>query len=116
MVYGIEAFVTVVVNGFTIVVILNSSFLHKRFYYLLLSLAVADFLVGAINTTTYIYSLGAYYVPYGTPKHMYDAQTMVDIFTSYASIYALTAIAIERLVSVLFPYAHHKEARVRFQN
>ncbi|EDO43556.1 predicted protein [Nematostella vectensis] len=111
VVYGIEAFFIVLGNGLAAVVFLTCKSLHRRTYSLLASLAVADFLVGALAAPMFIAVLAQYYGWMSFDKHLGGAQRTIEILTSYASIVTLTMIALERLVAVIAPLRHATESK-----
>jgi hypothetical protein len=112
IVYGVEGFITVLGNLIAILVFIKTPSLHKRTYYLLISLAFADFLVGALPVPMFIYIIGGDFELWVKETDMNEAQTMIEVFTSYASIYSLTAIAMERLFAILYPWKHSMESKV----
>ncbi|XP_032222223.1 adenosine receptor A2a [Nematostella vectensis] len=96
-----------VVSGNAIIITafgLNTKLLHMRTNYFLVSLAVADLLVGAFSIPMYVYDIFTYLESRRSRLHtIYNA---IDIFTSFASIFALVLIALERAYSVNFPHKH----------
>ena len=79
--------------------------LRKRAHFLLISLAVADLLVGLLTVPLYI--------AFNTIRYMGQSYLLVgsvyvftDIFTGIASIYTLAAISLERMYSIGWPFRH----------
>ncbi|XP_031562704.1 beta-2 adrenergic receptor-like [Actinia tenebrosa] len=105
--FGILAVAIFVGNALTIAVFTRKKLLRSRANYFLVSLAVADLLVGCITIPMYLYTLVSYW-KHGqyTPMDFYYSYVAVDIFTGFASIFALTIIAIERLYAILWPLKH----------
>ena len=102
--FGLLATLIVVGNLVTIWIFLKQR-LRKRAYFLLISLAVADLLVGmltiplytAINTMLYLSR------PHLSLLHV---SNLTDIFTSTASIVTLAAISLERMYGIGWPFRH----------
>ena len=102
--FGLLATLIVVGNLVTIWIFLKQR-LRKRAYFLLISLAVADLLVGmltiplytAINTMLYL-----------SRQHLslLHVSNLTDIFTSTASIVTLAAISLERMCGIGWPFRH----------
>lgn len=105
--FGVLAVAIIVGNALTIAVFTRKKLLRSRANYFLVSLAVADLLVGCITIPMYLYILVSYW-KYGqyTPIDFFNCYMAVDIFTGFASIFALTIIAIERLYAILWPLKH----------
>ena len=102
--FGLLATLIIVGNLLTIWIFLKQR-LRKRAHFLLISLAVADLLVGlltvplyiTINTISYLNQL---YLQVG---RVYN---FIDIFTGVASIVTLSAISLERMYAVGWPFRH----------
>jgi len=102
--FGLLATLIVVGNLFTMWTFLKRR-LRKRAHFLLISLAVADLLVGlltvplyiAINTMTYLD------LAHSLVKSVYN---LTDIFTAIASIFTLAAISLERMYAIGWPFRH----------
>lgn len=104
---ALVAVAVIVGNTLTIAVFTRKKLLRLRANYFLLTLAVADLLVGAFAVPMYIHQLIYYWkTNKGTDKGTYIAYKAIDIFTGFASIFALTIIALERLCAVMCPLRH----------
>ena len=99
--FGLLATLIVVGNLITIWIFLKQR-LRKRAHFLLISLAVADLLVGLLSVPLYI-AIGAnpgevvlvtFAFRYGNP------------FTGIASIFTLAAISLERMYAIAWPFRH----------
>ena len=87
-------------NLITIVIFLKQK-LRKRPHFLLISLAIADLMVGAFAVPLYI-AVGIY-----TTKNLLILSFQcVDIFTGVLSIFTLASISLERMHAVLWPLRH----------
>lgn len=106
--YGLVDVLVLISNTVAIVIFTRSKLLRRLTNYFLLSLSVADMLVGCVSVPMYIYHL-----TFLTKSKEKIEETFryiyltVDIFTGFASIFALTTIALERLYSVVLPSWHH---------
>jgi len=105
--FGILAIAIIIGNLLTIVVFTRKKVLRSRANYFLVSLAIADFLVGLVTIPMYMYTLVSYW-KYGTKLQadFFYSYMAIDMFTGFASIFALTIIAIERLYAILWPFKH----------
>lgn len=103
---ALVAVAIVVGNSVTIAVFTRKKLLRLRANYFLLTLAVADLLVGAFAVPMYIHQLIWYWKTNTNDKGTYIAYKAIDIFTGFASIFALTIIALERLCAVMCPLRH----------
>lgn len=104
--YGIIDVLVIVTNLLTILIFVRSNLLRNRTYYFLLCLAIADIMVGTISLPLYIHSWvifinGGEYDPVVS-----KVPTAIDIFSGFASVIALTTIALDRLYSVVLPNWH----------
>jgi len=103
--FGLLATVIVVGNLLTIWIFLKRR-LRKRAHFLLISLAVADLLVGLLTVPLYIaintiLCLGLSNCLLGSSLYQ-----LTDIFTGIASIFALAAISLERMYAIGWPFRH----------
>lgn len=108
VVYGLESAAIIIGNVIIIAAFAITKSLHKKTYLLLISLAVADLLVGAVPLPMFIHVIGGS-VPsewWTLDDHVTHTQTAIEIFCSYASIFFLVAIALERLYASLSPFNH----------
>ena len=104
--FGLLATLIVVGNVLTILVF-DKRRLRKRAHFLLISLAVADLLVGlltiplyiAMNTLRYLGTYGTYYLV----STVYQS---TDILTGLTSIYTLSVISLERMYAIGWPLRH----------
>ena len=103
MVFGLLATLIVVGNLLTIWIFLKRR-LRKRPHFLLISLAVADLLVGLITVPLYIAIHTVLYL--GQPFLGGHLPELTDIFTSIASIFALAVISLERMYAIGWPFRH----------
>ena len=99
--FGLLATVIVVGNLLTIWIFLQQR-LHKRAYFLLISLAVADLLVGLLTVPLYITinSISCFSQPVFS---VCCVSKFTDIFTGIASIETLAAISLERMYAIGWP-------------
>ena len=95
--FGLLATVIVVGNLLTIWIFLKQR-LRKRAHFLLISLAVADLLTGLITVPLYITS--------STDLPVWPVSHFADIFTGIASIVTLSAISLERMYAIGWPFRH----------
>ena len=98
--FGLLATLIVVGNLITIWIFLKQR-LRKRAHFLLISLAVADLLVGLLSVPLYI-AISA------NPDEVVVtlAFRYGDPFTGIASIFTLAAISLERTYSIAWPFRH----------
>lgn len=105
-VYGGVAVAVVAGNSIIITAFcLNKKLLHTRTNYFLVSLAVADLLVGSLSIPMYVYDIFAY-LQQTTANRLDAIYSSIDIFTAFASIFALVLVALERAYSVTYPHKH----------
>ena len=99
--FGALAVIAVAGNIVTIVIFLKLR-LHKRHHFLLISLAVADLLVGLLSVPLHVTIRYEYY-----NSHVLPAITeWVDMFTGFTSIFTLAVISLERMYAVGWPFRH----------
>lgn len=106
--FGIIDALIVTSNTLAIVVFTRSKLLRKRTNYFLLCLAIADMMIGTISLPLFIHTL-VVFTRSETSKNLTDIvriSTMLDIFSGFASVFALTTISLERLYSVALPNWH----------
>lgn len=107
VVYGLESAAIIIGNILIIAAFAITKSLHRKTYLLLISLAVADLLVGAVAIPMFIHYIGGSVTNWwDVDDHVQPAQTAIEIFASYASIFFLVAIALERLYAALSPVGH----------
>ena len=98
--FGLLAALIVVGNSLTIWIFLKQKF-RKRAHFLLISLAVADLLVGLLSVPLFIVvnlDRSVWWHPY--------ASVYVDIFTGLTSVFTLAVISLERMYAVGWPLRH----------
>ena len=102
--FGLLATGIVVGNLLTIWIFLQQR-LRKRAYFLLISLAVADLLVGLLTVPLYITinSISCFSQPFFS---VCCVSKYTDIFTGIASIETLAAISLERMYAIGWPIRH----------
>lgn len=98
--FGLLAALIVVGNYLTLCIFLKQKF-RKRAHFLLISLAVADLLVGLFSVPLYIVAN----IDTSALWRFY-ASLYVDIFTGLTSIFTLAAISLERMYAVGWPLRH----------
>lgn len=96
--FGFLALLTVAGNVLTILIFLKQS-LRKRAHYLLISLAVADLLVGLLTVPLYIAVTNVSFVFSWLFNY-------TDIFTGLTSIGTLAVISLERMCAIGWPLRH----------
>ena len=106
--FGTEALAVVMFNFLTVVIFVINRQLRKRKFYLLLNLAIADFIVGAVAMPYFLYLLGG---GYGLWKiqwmsGQYITYTSIDILSGFSSIISLVVVSLERLFSTFWPFRH----------
>ena len=99
--FGLLATLIVVGNLLAIWIFLKRR-LRKRTHFLLISLAVADLLVGLLTVPLYI-AIMYLDLAYSLVKSVYN---LTDIFTAIASIFTLAAISLERMYAIGCPFRH----------
>ena len=100
--FGLLATLIIVGNLLTIWIFLKRR-LRKRAHFLLVSLAVADLLVGLLTVPLYITTNTILNQPYLSVGFVF---TLTDIFTGVASIITLAAISMERMCAIVWPFRH----------
>ena len=98
--YGVMAFLIIVGNSLTIATLLRKKF-RKRPQFLLISLAVADLLVGCA-TTLFVAAVTVEFRLFA----LWFVFNSLDIFAGLSSIFHLAVISLERLHATLRPFRH----------
>ncbi|XP_044163118.1 somatostatin receptor type 5-like [Acropora millepora] len=98
--YGVMAFLIIVGNSLTIATLLRKKF-RKRPQFLLISLAVADLLVGCA-TTLFVAAVTVEFRLFA----LWFVLNLLDIFAGLSSIFHLAVISLERLHATLRPFRH----------
>ena len=99
--FGLLATLIVVGNVLTIRIFLKQR-LRKRAHFLLISLAVADFLVGLLSVPLFV-------VINAATSKVRPAElvfTYADVFTGITSIFTLAVISLERVFAISWPLRH----------
>lgn len=96
----VESAAIVVGNLLTIAVLSNKRFLKKRGNWLIINLAVADLLVGALSEPLYIATIK------GASKNIAMIYTSCDILLGMASVFGLAMLALDRLFAISWPFRH----------
>ncbi|EDO45964.1 predicted protein [Nematostella vectensis] len=102
--YGILAALIISGNLIAIAVLTRKRMLSKRTSYFLLSLAVADMLVGCVSRSLKVlYLISGIFLK---PSTLTSILRSSDVFCSLASTFTLTIIALERVFAITFPLQH----------
>ena len=101
--FGLLSSLIIVGNALSIS-ILSKRNLRKRSHFLLISLAIADLLVGLISVPFYI---AVKNMPYGIGI-LTLSYRCVDMITGLSSIFTLAAISLERLHAISLPFRHRQ--------
>lgn len=106
--YAVLALAVMVGNSLTIAAFsTNRKLANACTNYFLVSLGVADFMVGACSIPMYSAELlFEYFRKDETKVHFYEIYLPIDAFMGLASIFALVAIALDRVYSVIRPHQH----------
>ena len=98
--FAVEAFLATVGNILTIIIFQKKQ-LRRRPHFLLISLAVADLLVGLVSIPLYIAN------NYVENEVLFRALVRVgNMLPGLASIFTLAAIALERMYAIGWPFRH----------
>lgn len=110
---GILAFAIVIGNSLTLTAFCkNNRLLRMRTNYFILSLCVADVMVGSVSIPLTIYEQFAYFEQsIQLSRFVHPLSLTVDIFSGFASIFALAMIALERVYCVHCPHKHRTTPR-----
>ena len=98
--FALTAIAVTIGNLITVGIFLKRK-LRDRPHYLLVSLAIADLMVGALAVPLYI-AVGMY----ATEPLLILSFQSVDIFTGVLSIFTLASISLERMHAVMWPLRH----------
>ena len=99
--FGLLATLIIVGNVLTIWIFLKRR-LRKRAHFLLISLAVADLLVGLLAVPLFM----VVNTKLRTALSVYYIQTCADVFTGLTSIFTLAVISLERMYAIGWPFRH----------
>lgn len=100
--YGILAFMITSGNTLSLFILFRTR-LRKRPHFLLISLAVADLLVGSCAIPTYLITIIS-----GQKLASKLVSDLVDMFTGFASVFTLAAISVERACAIVRPLRHRQ--------
>lgn len=106
---GIVSLAILIVNTLTIVALTRTKLLRRRTCLFLISLACADLIVGMLSVPMYIYQLVTRWkdpAALSTRSTVFKAFQVIDIFSGLASVFTLTAIALERTYAIGWPLKH----------
>lgn len=114
--YAAVAVAVMVGNSLTIAVFsTNRKLASARTNFFLLSLGVADFMVGACSIPMYVAEMMFFYFREdATSVQFHEIYLPIDAFTGFASVFALVAIALDRAYSVLRPHRHKKITKATY--
>lgn len=102
--FGVVAFATVLGNSLFLATFFSTRVLRKQRNYLLVSLACADMLVGAVSIPMFIFLVIVTHIEKSKLTHRTQLiYIAVDICTGLTSMFTLPVIAIERLYAVSYP-------------
>ncbi|XP_078376914.1 adenosine receptor A1-like [Oculina patagonica] len=106
--YAVVAVAVMVGNSLTIAAFsTNKKLATARTNYFLVSLGVADFMVGACSIPMYVAEMLFFYFQEDeTSIQFHEIYLPIDAFMGFASIFALVAIALDRAYSVFRPHRH----------
>ena len=106
--FSTEALAVVIFNFLTVAIFAKNRRLRKRKYYLLLNLAIADFIVGAIAMPYFLYTFGGYYALWKIQwmSGHRIACNLLDIFSVFSSIISLMVVSLERLFITFWPFRY----------
>ena len=100
---------TVTLNIITVIAFVSNSQVRKRSTYILISLSVADMMVGAVTVPVDLSELGGFTCglwKYEIPTWFYFFQNAVHALFPLASLSHLVAVSLERLYVTLCPFKY----------
>ena len=100
--FGLLGMLIVLGNVLTIWIFLKQR-LRKRAHFLLISLAVADLLVGVLTVPLYIALSTLLYSGRPHGYRLWPVYEFTDILTGLTSIYTLAVISLERMYAIGWP-------------
>ena len=105
----VESLVIIISNLITITVFTRNRNLRKCKFYLVINLAVADFLVGFVAGPVWVNDLSESFDLWSEPKGFGGevAPESIELFTKYASLISLTMVSLERMYATLWPVKYH---------
>ena len=106
--FGTEALAVVIFNLLTIAIFVTNRRLRRRKFYILLNLAFADLLVGAVAIPFFIHILGGFFGLWASKlsTDSYMAVTHADIFSGFSSIISLAVVSMERVYATFWPFRY----------
>ena len=111
--FGIVAAVTIAGNSLFVVVFHKSHRLRRmRTSILLMSLAAADLIVGAIAIPMFMTLVSG--TELGRNEILRQSYDFVDLVSGLASLFGLTLIALERVYSVFWPHKHRTLTKIPY--
>lgn len=102
-IFGFLAVIIVAGNALTIAAFTARRLVRRRAVFFLISLAMADMMVGAVAIPLYIYLSIQKTLTKRAVHHIYEA---VDILSGLASVFTLALISVERLFAIGWPLFH----------
>ena len=113
--YAVVAVAVMLGNSLTIAAFsTNRKLANARTNYFLVSLGVADFMVGACSIPMYVADMLFFYFQDETSIQFHEIYLPIDAFMGFASIFALVAIALDRAYSVFRPHRHKKITKATY--
>ena len=106
-VYIPEFVIIFLINGFTIITFARNHHLRKCTTYLIINLAVADLLVGAVSGPMHIYHTLTFKAESGFSWKKFTVMYF-DVFFENCSLLNLALLSLERLHATLFPFRHSR--------
>ena len=106
-VYIPEFVIIFLINGFTIITFARNHHLRKCTMYLIINLAVADLLVGAVSGPMHIYHTLTFEAESGFSWKKFTVMYFDDFFEN-CSLLNLALLSLERLHATLFPFRHSR--------
>ncbi|XP_031565176.1 dopamine receptor 2-like [Actinia tenebrosa] len=97
--------ITIANNSLVVLAYKVNKRLRNRAILILVSLALSDFLVGAISMPLWIYMTTSHD---RMPLGLYLFYMSFDIFSAFASILHLTWVSMERFLAIAYPLRHRK--------
>ena len=102
-----EFVVIFLINGFTVITFARNHHLRKCTTYLIINLAVADLLVGAVSGPMHIYHTLTFKPDSGFSWKKFTVMFFEHIFDD-CSLLNLALLSLERLHATLFPFRHSR--------
>ena len=107
--FGVLAATVISGNIVTIIIFLKRQ-LRKRAYFLLISLAVADLLVGLLAIPLYVALQYVYDNVFEDDLIIVAVTDFMDMFTGLTSIFTLATISLERMYAIGWPFRHRTQS------